>query len=141
MPNPIKHTSQAIDNWSFDETYEQAAIEILVENVAGTALVRQKPIATEAKQDDIVTILTNDNGILSDISNDTGNLLLGQDPLAKYKVTDIDDDYFGFTDASGKWYIMYNNGVSWRYLKGDSGYTTAWTNRVGAGYDYFYNIF
>jgi hypothetical protein len=47
MSNPIKHTSQAIDNWSFDETYQQAAVEILTENVGGTALVRQKPIATE----------------------------------------------------------------------------------------------
>jgi len=47
MPNPIKHTSQAIDNWSFDETYQQAAVEILTENAGGTALERQKTIATE----------------------------------------------------------------------------------------------
>jgi len=47
MPNPIKHTSQAIDNWSFDETYNQQAVEILTENAGGTALERQKTIATE----------------------------------------------------------------------------------------------
>ena len=61
--------------------------------------------------------------------------------LAMYKITEINGDYFGFTKADGGWYIMWNNSGSWRYLKGDSGFTTAWTNRVGAGYDYFYNIF
>lgn len=49
--NPIKHTSQAIDNWSFDETYKQAAVEQLVENAAGTALVRQKQILTAGDYD------------------------------------------------------------------------------------------
>lgn len=44
---PIKRTTQEIQNWGFDETYNQPAFEILVENVAETALVRQKPIATE----------------------------------------------------------------------------------------------
>ena len=43
----IKRTSQYIDNESFDETYEQAAVEILTENAGGTALERQKTIATE----------------------------------------------------------------------------------------------
>lgn len=52
-----KYTSQNIDNLSFDETYEQAAIEILVENEAGTALVRQKPIATSDKQDTLNTLV------------------------------------------------------------------------------------
>lgn len=48
--NHIRRTSQAIDNLSFDETYEQAAVELLTENAGGTALERQKKIATEAKQ-------------------------------------------------------------------------------------------
>ena len=41
-------TSQYLDNMSFDDTYQQNAVEILTENAAGTALERQKTIATEA---------------------------------------------------------------------------------------------
>ena len=54
---PIKRTSQEINNWGFDEDYNKPYVEILVENEAETALVRQKPIATEAKQDNIITEL------------------------------------------------------------------------------------
>ena len=36
MPNPIKHTSQAIDNWSFDETYGVSTVLPLELNPAGT---------------------------------------------------------------------------------------------------------
>lgn len=42
--NKQKRTSQSMDNLSFDETYDQNAVELLVENTAGTALVRQKEI-------------------------------------------------------------------------------------------------
>ena len=38
MPNPIKHTSQAIDNWSFDETYNQATILPVEEDPNGTLI-------------------------------------------------------------------------------------------------------
>ena len=42
-----KYSSQYIDNLSFDEDYKVSVTEVVTENVAGTALVRQKPIATE----------------------------------------------------------------------------------------------
>lgn len=73
---------------------------------------------------------------------DSNGFLKTNDLTADYKITDIDDaGYFGFTKSDGGWYIMFENAGSWKYLKGDAGYTTAWTNRVGASYDYFYNIF
>lgn len=51
--NPHQSTSQEIDNWSFDTTYQQAATEMLVENAAGTALVRQKQILTAGDYDSV----------------------------------------------------------------------------------------
>lgn len=57
----IKRSSQSIDNFSFDEEYLQSAVEVLVENPEGTALVRQKAIATEAKQDELIGNFTRTN--------------------------------------------------------------------------------
>ena len=56
--NPIKHTTQAIQNWSFDETYSQQAVEILTENAGGTALERQKTIATEETLQAVAGLVT-----------------------------------------------------------------------------------
>ena len=50
----IEETSQYLDNKSFDKAYEQNTTEILVENETETALIRQKPIATETKQDEMI---------------------------------------------------------------------------------------
>ena len=47
-------SKQQILNDSFDRDYMMLGNEVLVENAEGTALTRQKPIATEAKQDDII---------------------------------------------------------------------------------------
>lgn len=44
----IKRTSQTIDNLSFDESYQLSAFIPMVENEAGTAVSRQKEIATES---------------------------------------------------------------------------------------------
>jgi hypothetical protein len=71
------------------------------------------------------------------------------DQLDNYKITDKDDDatplYYGYTDKNGGWYIMkwvVSAGAdTFRYIKGDSDYTTAWTGRAGLTYDYFYTIF
>ena len=38
MPNPIRHTSQAIDNWSFDETYQEATFLPVEEDPSGVLL-------------------------------------------------------------------------------------------------------
>ena len=67
------------------------------------------------------------------------------DPTAKYKITDIDptdgNSYFGYTDDSGKWYIMNLTAATARYVKGDGGYIAAWAGKAGLSYDYFYNVF
>ena len=43
------------------------------------------------------------------------------DPLAKYKVTDIDptegNSYFGYVDKDGKWFIMNLTAITARYIK------------------------
>jgi hypothetical protein len=70
-------------------------------------------------------------------------------PTARYSIADKDADaspnYYGFTDAFGNWYIMKETvsagADTYRYCKGSSGYTTAWTNRAGQSYDYFYEVF
>ena len=54
-----KYTTQYIKNMSFDDEYKKEAVTLLTENTAGTSLTTQKKIATEDKQDDLITILSN----------------------------------------------------------------------------------
>lgn len=51
--------------------------------------------------------------------------------------------YIGMVNRYGNWYIMVQNSDtgSYQYLRGDSGYTTAYAAREVNVYDYFYNIF
>lgn len=69
-----------------------------------------------------------------------------------YKVADETDHagdstirYYGFVNFRGEWFIMKQtvSGVtsSYRFAKGDSAYTTAWTARESQTYDYFYTTF
>jgi hypothetical protein len=65
-----------------------------------------------------------------------------QDILSAYKITDIDDTgYYGYLKADGSWYIMQEISGAYRYIKGDSDYSTAWTGRAGLSYDYFNQVF
>ena len=48
--NPTADQQQDMDNLSFDRKYKVNAVEILSENEAGTAVVRQKPLATSDNQ-------------------------------------------------------------------------------------------
>jgi hypothetical protein len=65
--------------------------------------------------------------------------------VAGYRVSDLDIDaepnYYGFLNADGGWFIMVESSSTYRYIKGDSGYTTAWAGRAGLTYDYYHNIF
>jgi DNA-binding transcriptional regulator YhcF (GntR family) len=54
-PDKIEKTSQSIDNLSFDNDYQFSGNLVYTENTAGTAITPQKTIATEAKQDQIIT--------------------------------------------------------------------------------------
>jgi len=51
--------------------------------------------------------------------------------------------YVGYVDPDGAWYIMEFNNASGtaRYVKGSSGYTTAWTNRAAQTYGYYNAVF
>lgn len=69
------------------------------------------------------------------------------DPLAYYKISDIDDlydpQYYGFQAHDGGWYILKVNVTdkSYRYAAGRGDYPVAWANRSSLGYDYFDAIF
>jgi uridine phosphorylase len=70
-----------------------------------------------------------------------------QDATAKYKLSDYDISselmYFGYIASDNNWYIAQFNktNCTMRYAKGESGYTTAWTNRATQTYGYYNTIF
>ncbi len=51
-----------------------------------------------------------------------------------YKISDLDTSgstqYFGFVNKKGEWYILELTSTAARYCKGDSTYSTNWTNRA-----------
>jgi hypothetical protein len=83
--------------------------------------------------------------VLVDATTDIGTIMF----LGGYFISDKDDDatpnYYGFVDKDGNWYILKETvsagADTYRYAKGTTGYTTAWTGRAGLTYDYFYNTF
>lgn len=70
-------------------------------------------------------------------------------PIDGYIATDQSvvgtTSYFGFVSKDGAWYIqrqiVTGGDIAWRYAKGSSGYTTAWTARTTGVYDYAYTTF
>lgn len=69
-----------------------------------------------------------------------------------YKVADETDKagdstirYYGFVNRRGEWFIMRQTvsgtTTDYRFVKGDSAYTTAWTARESQTFDYFNTIF
>ena len=110
----IKRSSQAIDNFSFDEDFLVKVTELVRRNSGGTALEFFNP-ATE------------DN----------------QDPTSAYSISDLDDTsspkYYGYLKSDGGWYILKLTGTEARYVKGASGYN--WSNRASETYDTFSNTF
>lgn len=69
------------------------------------------------------------------------------DQLLQYQManydTSSDPQYVGYLDKDGNWYIKKitdSTGVV-EYVKGASGYATAWTNRASQSYDTFDAIF
>ncbi len=57
--------------------------------------------------------------------------------------TSADTKYYGFVKANGNWYIMkeVTSAGSYRFTKGTSDFTTAWTNRATQTYGYYDVIF
>ncbi len=66
-------------------------------------------------------------------------------PTDGYRITEIDDTgaytYAGYLNKTGAWFILRDDGASYRYIKGSSGFTSNWTNRVSLTYDYYDNVF
>jgi hypothetical protein len=74
-----------------------------------------------------------------------GRLIIVNEEM--YKASDIetsaDTKYYGFVHSDGSWYIMQEitTAGSFRFTKGNSGYSTGWTGRAGHSYGYYDVIF
>ena len=69
-----------------------------------------------------------------------------KNPTDGYEITEIDDSgspaYYGFVKKTGAWYIMQEDSTgAYRYAKGDSGFSLAWTGRTLLTYGYFNTVF
>lgn len=66
-------------------------------------------------------------------------------PTDGYRLTELEDGvtytYAGYLNKTGGWFILRDDGASYRYAKGSSGFTTNWTNRASLTYDYYDNVF
>ena len=110
--DPVKYTSQEMNNSSFDETLGLNAVEIV-----GADGVVKNP-ATEANQNPLS-------------SYQSAGMDITTNPY-----------YFGYLKADGSWYIKKLDTTSGTtYIKGDSDYATNWDNRVSLTYGYFNAIF
>jgi len=77
----------------------------------------------------------------SDTDYDTGWLALPEESMTvNYLLAEIDSagtpQYFGYENDTGEWYISRNTSGVWRYAKGASNFSTAWTARASQTYDY-----
>lgn len=118
--NPHVHSEQEILNSSFDETFGVVVTEPVRRNSGATALEYFNP-ATEEKQD----------------------ATLFHYKLARLPVPGDTLTYLGYLDKDGNWYIAEideTNGTM-KYVKGTSGFTTAWSNRASNTYEDFNSIF
>lgn len=110
-----KYTSQHIDNQSFDE-----GLQVRVTELIGADGVLKNP-ATEEKQD----------------------ATLFHYKLARLPVPGDVLTYLGYLDKDGNWYITEideTNGTM-KYVKGTSGFTTAWSNRASQTYQDYNQVF
>lgn len=66
-------------------------------------------------------------------------------PTDGYRITQVDDSdpaYYGYVNKTGNWFIMKeDNTGGYRYAKGDTSFSTNWTNRAALSYDYFDTTF
>ena len=66
---------------------------------------------------------------------------VGYDILEPYRISEMDGTYFGFLDTNGGWYIMRMLNGTFRYVKGEGNYPTAWAGRATLTYDLFSTVF
>lgn len=67
-------------------------------------------------------------------------------PFEGFKISEIDDNivsYYGFTNQNGAWMIMKEDTQtsSFRYVRGESNFSSNWKARENLKYDYYYNLF
>lgn len=140
----VKTAVQTIDNFisgsrGLVTEDNSAAIKTAVETI-------DNAISGNEMQVDVVAPLpagTNNIGDVDILTDATA------DPLALYQINDVDADtatkYYGYETAGGAWYIMKETTTtgdqSYRYAKGSSDYSTAWTNRATQTYNIFGTIF
>ncbi len=113
-------TEQGVLNNSVDPDFKVLVVENVRRNTAETALEFYHP-ATEEKQ------------------NDT----LFRYKLARLPVPGDTLTYLGYLDKDGNWYIIEideTNGTQ-KYVKGSSGFTTAWSSRAAQAYEEFNQVF
>lgn len=113
------------------------------------------PYRPEAKENNLVDSYSKvgdivaRNTVIFDEDGNAVTLLSKNDVLDCYQTSDIDEasatvTYIGATDRAGNWYIKKidtSSGVTMRFIKGTSSYTTNWTNRASLSYDYFSVVF
>ena len=73
---------------------------------------------------------------------DSTGTIATPDVLRGYKINDLEEgstNYYGFERADGAWYILRSttSATVFRYAKGSSNYSTAWTNRASQSYSTF----
>lgn len=89
-------------------------------------------------------------------TEDDGTVVTISSPLDLYEVSDTADgfyednpgiNFYGYVSRDEDWYILEETVTpvgtdnNYKYFKGSGNYSTAWTNKAGHSYDYFYNIF
>ena len=67
-------------------------------------------------------------------------------PTDGYNITEIDDagldTYYGYVNKEGAWFIQKESSSgAYRYTKGNTDFSTNWTNKASLTYDYFNVIF
>ena len=89
-------------------------------------------------------------------TEDDGTLITVAIPLDSFTAIDILDphhesnpgvNYYGYADTEEDWYILEETVTvagsedKLRYVKGSGNYATAWANKTGHTYDYYFNTF
>lgn len=89
-----------------------------------------------------------ESGITTSPGNPAGGEvdMTGSLPASGYRISEIDDNilsYYGFTNKDSAWLIMREDTQtnSFRYARGDSGFSRNWSKRENLKYDYYYKLF
>jgi hypothetical protein len=110
--NPIKRTSQAIDNLSFDEDFEQASVEIV--GYDGSALQRVKTDADGNLQVDVLSGGTTEWGYCADSLTVTYQYYFFEDKSLNYKIMreTLATGVYAYATGAGSYTSVYVDSTS-----------------------------